>query len=783
MLLSFLIIISLTLLLVFKFRTRLVNKFYVIFGLYIFFIFFLWSLPRLITIEKISNVIKGTWFNYPVIISFFQSQHVPEDNWFHKFIPVILFFAALFIYCVYPTLTIILKSLFSFSSEKTESKPVSILLIWITGAFVVLFLLFKEFMYPYFFTQDDNHAQFFPKILVGLDLIFQGKSPFIDNYQHFGAPLFETGTYAIFDPLMIISYALGRYILQKPYITMEIYVILCMFTGAIFLGYSFRLLKIDSLLSFVATVSFLFSPYFFITIRSWYYASAFVLYLPALLYFFLFAIKKGASWIWFLCVGIVRGLFFYAGNAQYFSYVLIIEFISYLFGEIKLRRGRKLFGSYFCSMILTCGIISPLLISQISVLKQVGKAREPLISHTGISFDAVISAFFPFPISWAEHPKGWGNENDFLMTNMFYIGLLWMIPFFLGIVRYARTNKGDYIPLLIFATVLFFLPSGPVSLIYPIKHFIPLLKNMHDPFKCFPLSIFGVILYSTLQLNSLRKLVAFKKVLGYAGFLSFLVTIIIAVFGTNTAFYTYGEKPYPKLNKGLKQNISKKDILVGFAPFRHDKAPYVTALPHNYSCIYDVRAVNYYDPFLKTKIRSPLMILNTYFSRYGVTKAVVLKINATTDWERYSEILSKFPIIYEDEEIVLYNTNKPQWLFRQIYPLSSESLLKILEYDREKIKAHISSTVKTKWLYHNEYRNGYYIAVDGKRRKLNQHLKGWCFFKLPKGEHIIEIGYIPPLFYKSAFLGLVLILLSIIGYFYFSRSIVVKLEKHETTNC
>ena len=393
MFLDLITVILLIMLLIYRIRSGSFKGFHLVFGFYIFFVLTLWSLPRLISYEQMSALMRIKFFNYPLLLDFYRTQHVPQSPLMHKYMPVFFFFAMFLMYIFFPILSSYFKTVFCADFTKVETKTVSNKFIWFTGIFVILFLLFKELINPYFFTQDDNHAQFFPKILVGLDLIFNGKFPFIDNYQHYGAPLFEIGTYAIFDPLMIISYAIGNYLLMNRYFTLEIYVILCMFTGAIMLGHCFKLLKADSLLSFAATISFLFSGYFFITIRSWYYVSCLTCYLPALLYFFLRALEGKLGWLWFLTTGLVRGLFFYAGNAQYFSYTLIIEGFAYIVAIFKSKNKMRLLTHYFSSVIFTIGVISPLFVCQYNLINEIWRPQESVIAGGGTSFDSIITAF------------------------------------------------------------------------------------------------------------------------------------------------------------------------------------------------------------------------------------------------------------------------------------------------------------------------------------------------------------------------------------------------------
>lgn len=739
-----------------------IKYFHVIFGFYVFIALFLWSLPRIFSYESMENFLRTTGINFQLILDHYRTQYVPHSPLIHKYSPVI-FSIGIFLLCfVLPAFLNLYKRYVNFELTTVQTKPMSTRCIFGTGFFVVIYLLIKEIVDPYFFTQDDSHSQFFPKILVGLRLLFSGNIPFIDNYQHFGAPLFQIGTYAVFDPIMIFSYVLGNYILHKPFTTLEIYVILCMFGGAVFLGYSFRLLKVESLVSQAAIISFLFAGYFFITTRSWYYVGEIIFYLPLLLYFFVLALNGKLGLWWFFLSGLFRGLLFYAGNAQYFVYILLMEVVSYLYAAFNLKKGRVVFLQYLCSVILTLGLMLPLLVPQYLSLQNISRPTEGLIPSGTASFDALISSFLPYPFGWAPQPIGWGNKNTHLMPNMFHIGFVWVFTLFISLAVFIRTGKVYFAPVLVLAVILFFLTGGAVSLVYSFKSFVPVLNKMTGPFKGYPFPVFAVVLYGALVLNEIRKYILFRKLIAYPILFSVLVTMLVGMSGTSTAYYLYGDKPYPELSANFLKAISKNDILFSYAPWRYDEKGYVTSLPHNYSCIYDIMCVNHYDPLLPTEIGGPPPNPREYFDRLGVTKVIVFKINGSIEWQgELQNFLSGYPVVYEDEHVVLFSTGNEEWLFRQVEPsviISNE--VSPIEYNRARAKARLISSERSKWEYHNEYRDGYYLLVDGKRKKLFSSYNGWVLFELEPGVHNVEIGYFPPLFLASVLFSFLLILLS-----------------------
>jgi len=742
-----------------------------IFSFYVFIVIFGWIFLRIVSPSALTEATKG--INIPTLLQkyeeIYNTQNIPQDNLVHRFAPVIFLLVLLVISLKFRVFASWFKTTFQSVSTAEESKPNSVRNIWFTGFFVVTVLLIKEIIDPFYFTQDDNHAQFLPKILVGLGMLFQGEFPFIDNYQHFGSPLFEIGTYAMLDPVMIISYAVCKYILQQPYATLEMYVIVSIFIGAIFLGYAFRMMKVDSFLSFSAIVCFLLSGYFLITIRSWYYVTGITFYMPALLFFFLYAISKGSGWSWFLSAGVIRGVFFYAGNAQYFVYTVLLEAAAYTFVAFK-RKQPAFLVRYFYSILLTTGVALPLLLPQLEMQKEIERGAERVIAGAGMPLDALISTIVPYPLSWAPHPCRWGNQNTYLMTNMFHIGFIWALTFITGVIGFIRANAGEYRALLILGTVLFFISGGVVSYIYPLKHYIPLLNKMQIAFKWFPYAVFAITIYSMLILNDIKKTAPYRKTVLYLVSLSVIISLVVALFGTSTSFYTYGEKPYPDLNKGISNVIKQDDIVFGLAPLRYEMEPYSTALIHNYGCLYDIKTTNFYDPLLPTKINDFPENLDDYFSKHGVTKAVLLKTKPHVEYWEYPgrdehiAWMSKYPIVHEDDNIALYNTNQLPWIIRPKAYSEIKATHQILEYDRAKIRAKINSVRALQWEYHNEYRKGYYINVNGVRNEISRSPDGWCLFELRAGESQIEIRYLPPVFWTGVTFGLFTLLIAIAAF-------------------
>lgn len=744
------------------------------FAFYVLLILLLWSFVRMVSPELLAQLTDG--INIPTILEyygiFYDTQHVPEDNAVQKFAPVVFLLFLSLAYFSIGNIISIANRVLKNSSILAEPSANSVRNIWLTGLVVMLFFLIKELTVPFHFIEDDNHSQFLPKMMVGMDILFGGEIPFIDNYHHFGAQLFEVGTYAYFDPLMILSYVTSKYLIASPYVLLDLYVMLSGFAGAVFLGYAFRKLKIGSFLSFCAIVSFIMSGYFLITARNWYYSAGIACYIPVLFYYYVCARDERPGWSWFLQLGILRALFFYAGNAQFFIYAILLELVCYVFTFLKSDSAGRVLPPYFCSLALTIGIVAPLFLCQFNLLREIERWPDPLISYNGTPFDTLISWFYPYPFSWSPSFEWNIKKNVLVLSNMFHIGFVWVFPFIFGFLHFLRYKTAWHLPVMVLGVMLFIISAGSVSLIYPLKYYLPVFDKMKWAYKIYPYASFVIVIYGVLVLNRLWRYGMCRKAIRVMAGASVALTLLTVVFGTNGAFFNWGEKPYPSLNAGVSRHIDReKDIVFGLAPDWYSGKPYVTSLTQNYGNLYGIKTTNFYDPLLPTKIKGYPDTAEEYFKKYGITKVILLKTSANEyiDWKypHWKDIIEetwRFPILYEDQDVVICSTNQPAWIFRQSDDSAGQASCKIMEYDRTKIKAAFSSSEKLRWEYHNEFKKGYFIKVNGKSGEITASPDGWCMFELSSGESQIEIRYKPPVLEAGATGGMLLSLLAIVSF-------------------
>ena len=759
------IIIIFLLIAIFLARKIIYRNFHIVFCIYFFLTLVLWSLPRLVSHEDFIYLFNKLGFSKELVTDFYNCSEIFNNNHLRKLLPVYFAVGLFLLYLIYPLFSFAGSKLKGIFSVKTNVVLFSNVHVVFSVLVILLILLVKELLVPYFFVQDDNHVQFFPKILVAMKMLFAGEFPFVDNFQHFGAPIFQIGTYSAVDPLMLLSYLFSKFLLGNVYLTLEVYAFISLATGAFFLGLSFKNLKVDWLVGIAGVISYSLSGYFLIASRSWFYVLGIACYMPILVYFFLKNTSENNNFKNVTLLGILRACFFYAGNAQFFLYGTLIEFISYLYILIK-KFSRKVFFTYICSLVFTIGCILPLLIPQWVLLKSLDRPYEQLISYHSAPFEIFVSSILPYPYYLWD--KCAVNYNCHLLSNLYHIGFIWVIVLFIGLISYLRNGVAIFMSLLLGGVFLFVLSGGHASILYPFKHYIPVMNRMHYAFKIYPFAELLIIIYGVLVLSKVREIAFIKRVISYVVILGVILVVYVAIYGTDTAFYSYKEKPYPKLSPGVAKFLSKDDLLYGFGPGRHYGDYYANSLVHNYSCVYDIKATNKYDPLLPTMFLDPTKFTDipSYFNKLGITKALVKKENGSIEWESHSKVLKSFPVLYEDENLVLFDTGVKPWVIRQINDNIRNATSEVTKYDRAKLKTRIYSPEDTVCEYHNEYRDGYYLLVNGKREKVYQSIDGWCAFSLSTSltPYEIEIGYVPPFFLPALIFGGILILSVIFFY-------------------
>ena len=282
----------------------------------------------------------------------------------------------------------------------------------------------------YGFVHDDNITQFFPVILQGCESLLQhGVFPTYNPYQLMGAPTTTIGTYALTYPPTYMAYAVANYIFRDRYLTLDIFVLLHLVLGYLATFTLARRIGIRSSLAMMAALSFVLCGYFCVYTRGWFYMAPVALWTPLLLrQLHRLTDPKPLCWRWAASTGIVIGLYFHAGNAQMWSYTLLLSVALVLLWKRagRLTRGRLLWA--LAGLLIGLALAAPLLITQAAEV--VGIDREANVK-TG-TLRGFVALLLPSPLVRAAHPgiePGAPNVWNHLFN---FAPLYFCSPVFLG---------------------------------------------------------------------------------------------------------------------------------------------------------------------------------------------------------------------------------------------------------------------------------------------------------------------------------------------------------------
>ncbi|WP_395139081.1 hypothetical protein, partial [Armatimonas sp.] len=254
----------------------------------------------------------------------------------------------------------------------------------------------------YGFVHDDNITQFFPVILQGCkSLLDHGIFPTYNPYQLMGSPTTTIGTYALTYPPTYLAYAVANYILRDRYLTLDIFVLLHLVLGYLATFTLARRIGLRSSLAMTAALSFVLCGYFCVYTRCWFYMAPVALWTPLLLLQLQRLTNTNPlSWRWAAGTGIVIGLYFHAGNAQMWSYTLLLGAALVLLWKLtgRLTRGRLLWA--LTALLVGLALAAPLLITQAAEV--VGIDREANVK-TG-TLRGFVALLLPSPLVQVAHP-------------------------------------------------------------------------------------------------------------------------------------------------------------------------------------------------------------------------------------------------------------------------------------------------------------------------------------------------------------------------------------------
>lgn len=669
-------------------------------------------------------------------------------------------------------------------------------IIYLCAGLLVVGLLFGfiEYLHPYHFTQDDNLAQFLPVMLLGMKQMFSGELPVLNMHQYMGVQILEIGTYALLYPVSIVSYTLAHFAFGNDFLFMELFVLF-----HLLLGFVFFFLLVDRKikrpgLGMLASLAWTFSGYGLIASSNWYYVAPSIAFLPLLFILLERCIEKPTSGR-FSILGAILGLYFYAGNAQYFTYSLIFMILySVLLCLKEKREGLAIARGTICAFIVMLIIIMPLAFAQMQIAKNSPRGHESTLNYflslPSSLYEIVSGSLFVYPMAKSTSSFAYAPSS---FTHIYYSGALFSILFFTSIIFYLRRDKMKMFkesPLMTLGLVSILLSMGLFGVIYTLGAFIPVIKNFSYPFKItFYVNFFCIMAGSIFAGEMLQRMdnKKAKRLVIAAGALFIILLSYHVYISAGIAWSYYGDKLPLQTEKYKELDLERGRAISVFTNSTHNPRILKNAnssfsfsqayfLPQNFATYFGVDHIAGYEPFVDSLTADKIPI-----TRYGLAD---VKLN-TSALEEYGvrwvfidvesivfhPELSNYSKIYEEDGLAIVELDGAKsYVFSGGENIDYEKNSRGLEFSTD-FNTEKSVTINLL------YKDNYVAKIDGIRSELDRDEIGRMILQVSEGEHQIELHYSPKGMYVGALGSLVLIILSGAYVFVRRKGKIVEIEE------
>ena len=472
---------------------------------------------------------------------------------------------------------------------------------WHLGSAIFLFvsLFYLDSHSRYYFLQDDTFSQFFPVILEGYrDFFRTGKFPLWNPYQFMGMPVFDTSTYALSYPLLFLAYCLARFVMFDEMHTITVMFVIHAVPAYYFLNRILKHQGVERYIRVPCALTLIFSGYYLVVGRSWYYALPTMMFMPFLI-FQVMNFHKTTIWRWVVTTGIAVGLYYHSGNAQYMFYTLILFGIAVAVHAF-FEKSLKIPIAAALSGLLSAVIALPALFPQLAFLKEVSRER------LARGFDQELLSFI-IPPPWAPVPKWFHfhfqNPGEHALT--FYGGTFFVL---LGLAAPIYFLWKKYRPAPVFASLLaafiIFLDygMGDKGFTWGISAYLPVIKNFNfvhkiTPYVIFCINILGALALSRFITNYLGKQPEKERILKPVVALLALLPVIYTVTHAHTSYYTFADRSYD-LSEVRLQHVDPKQRMLAISDDRSFAKGFVDSFMLNFPTPNQVYALNFYDPLV-----------------------------------------------------------------------------------------------------------------------------------------------------------------------------------------
>ncbi|WP_309718495.1 hypothetical protein [Armatimonas sp.] len=466
----------------------------------------------------------------------------------------------------------------------------------------------------YGFVHDDNITQFFPTILQGCRSLEHGIFPTYNPYALMGSPTASMGTYALTYPLTYLSYFVATHLLRDAYLTLDIFAVMHLVLGYLATFALARRIGLRASLAMCVALSFVLCGYFCVYTRGWFYMAPVALWTPLLLLSLtrlVNAVQVGGRWV--LETGLVIGLYFHAGNAQMWSYTLLLgaALVGFWYHGGKLSKVRLLW--LLPALLVGLAIAAPLLLAQSAEVAQIERSAD---FKQGV-LKGFLALLLPAPLVDVWHPGIQpGVEN--LWAHLYHFAPLYFCgPVFLTlglvaltsllVLRWGRRLVGANAWLLCAGLALWLSLGADGGLAAILAH-LPVFNKFQHWWKFLPF----VALFSALGGGLIveRWLQSRKKSAKTERALVVLVPLLLAYNAwVSKPVMSLADKPYPALPAELKtlffnpQERLQRGLTI--SPWKRDHTGFVFSMAQNFATVYELPMLMGYDPLVEA---SPLTL-------------------------------------------------------------------------------------------------------------------------------------------------------------------------------
>jgi len=476
--------------------------------------------------------------------------------------------------------------------------------MWLGFVFVIVTLLFLEWRDPFFFTQDDNFSMG-PVAIAAARGLLSGVFPTWNPSQFLGQPNSVQSIYGLTYPWTYIAFAFVHWLGHDNWF-IEAFVIPHVLAGYWTTVWAARTLRVRPSLAVAASISFVLSGTVLMMSRSYSTMNPLVFWAP-LLIVAAETLRRGSPALkWAAATALVVGLYCHSGNGQMWAYAVMffgLVLLLYVFtGETNRRASSFAIAIAACfSLAISLLLIVPQLWFMQTVIREGGRGRGVFSS-----FQAMV---LPMPLAHAEHPQFWGNPK--YMASYYYAGTiltvcaLAAIIVCVGVLLSCRGTKRVVVDNAWLLCALFALciADGPSASIWRVMMHLPVFDKFTGPWKLLIFFHLFAALASVLILERLCR--AGRISLRWERAVPVAVAALIALnaFYTRTAFYNYGDKPYPAMPPPLVallhgEPLTTRGRVLPIGPYRSPRPGYALSMNLDFPSYYGVEAFAGYDPFV-----------------------------------------------------------------------------------------------------------------------------------------------------------------------------------------